>query len=229
MGRVIKVALLVLAFAGSLGAQAVPTGKHSATRWLLDSETGSDAGLGYKMPHIAFGFSFERQVGRNIELQGRTSFSPDRKYITNDGLNLIIMSTGLYWITQRFAVTGSIRRSNLWTSQFNKSAWGPSVGTAIRENSFGYPGRLYLDYLFPTGCQWGLNCRIQSNRSLGPEVYWEKRIASHFRLGFKFGFYHILNQSNELRSDIPRTGEWTGDTHVVMRFEFPRGSTVELY
>jgi hypothetical protein len=229
MRRVAQVALWVLAFAGSSVAQTVPTGKLPATRLLLDTETGSDAGLGYKMPHLAFGFSFEKPVGKHIELQGLTSFSPDKKYITNDGLSLVMKSTGLYWITHSFAVTGSIRRSNLWTSQFNKSSWGPAPGIAAREYSFGYPGRLYVDYLLPTGCQWGINCRIQSNRTQGPEVYWEKRIASHFRLGFAFGFYHILNQSNELLPNIPRTGQWTGDTHVVMRFEFPRGSLDNLY
>jgi hypothetical protein len=245
MNRVTQVVLLVLVIASSLGAQTLstesgaaiqplgaqttPIGKKSTTRWLLDFETGSNAGLGFKEPHLAFGFSFERPVGRKVELQGGASFSPDRKYITNDGTSMKIESASLYWITQAFAVTGGIRRSTLWTSQFKKSEWGPSAGIAVREYAFGYPGRVYVDYLFSTGCQWGTNCPIQSNRTQGPEIYWEKRASSHFRVGFEFGFYHILNQSDQLRPDIPRTGQWTGDVHILMRFEFPRGTLDNPY
>ena len=70
MNHVSQAALLVLAFTGSLGAQAVPAGKGSPTRLLLDLESGSEAGLGFKLPHLAFGISFERPVGRHFELQG---------------------------------------------------------------------------------------------------------------------------------------------------------------
>jgi len=137
--------------------------------------------------------------------------------------------TGLYWITPSFALTGSLRHINLWTSRFEKSSWGPAGGIAVREGLSGYPGRIYVEYLIPTGCQWGPNCPIQSNRTQGAEVYWETRLASHVRLGLRFSFYHILNQSNQLHPDIPRTGEVTGDTLIILRYEFRRGSIDRLY
>lgn len=229
MNRARKVLLLVLVFAASSGAQALTSGKASTTRWLLEAETGSDAGLGFKMPHLAFGTFFERSMGTHIELQGRISFSPDRTYITNDGTTLILKGTGLLWITPRFAVTGGLTKSNLWTSQFNKVSWAPSAGIAIREHVMDMPGRLYVSYVFPTGCQWGANCPIQSSRMLGSQVYWEQRIFPHFRLGYQFGFYRVLNQGNPLQPSAGRTGEVTGDVHVVVRYEFPRGSMDNAY
>jgi hypothetical protein len=213
----------------SYGIQTVPAGKRPATRWILDTETGSEAGLGFKMPHIATGISFERPVTRHFELQGLVSCSPDRKYITNDGNSLRLMSTGLYWISPNLALTGSLRHSNLWTSQFNKSSWGPSGGIAIREDLTGYPGRIYLDYLMPTGCQWGPSCPIQSSRTQGAEIYWESLMASHLRVGFRFGFNHFLEQSNQFRPDIPRTGHMTGISLIVLRYDFGRMSLDEAY
>src|SRR5260370_39822518 len=114
MNRVLQVVLLVLGFAGSLGAQALPAGRGFPTRLLLDLESGSEAGLGFKLPHLAFGISFERPVGRHFELQGTTSFSPAKKYITKDGASLNMSSTGLYWLTKYTAATGAIRPSHLW-------------------------------------------------------------------------------------------------------------------
>jgi hypothetical protein len=213
-------ALLALVIGPPTGAQALPAGVNSPVRWLIDFETGSDEGLGYKLPHLKFGISFERPVGR-IELQGGVAYSPDRKYVTNDGNSLRLESRALGWITGRFAITSSLRHSSLWTSQFNKSALYPAIGFAFRENWGDSPGRFYVDYVLPTGCQWGTSCPIQSNRVQGPEFYWETLMYSHFRLGLETGIYHILDQSNNLRPDIPRIGSWTGDTHLVMRFEFP--------
>jgi len=229
MHRVARAALSVLVIAGPLGAQALPVERGPTTHCLFDAETGSEAGLGFKMPHLATGFGIEHSIGERFELQGRISYSPDKKYITNDGSALKMMGTGLYWINQSFALTGSLRHSNLWTSQFVKSSWGPSAGIAIREFGFGYPGRIYLGYLFPTGCEWGPRCPIQSYRTQGAEIYWETRIASHVRLGIMYGFYHLLNQSNEFRPDIPRTGEVTGDVLVTVRYELRRGSMDKMY
>jgi len=245
MYRVARAALLVLVIASwsgaqtlstengtateSYGAQTVPAGKISATRWMLDTETGSEAGLGFKMPHISTGISFERPVTRRFELQGQVSYSPDKKYITNDGNSLKMKSTGLYWISPSLALTGSLRHSNLWTSQFNKSFWGPSGGIAIREDLTGYPGRIYLEYLLPTGCQWGASCPIQSNRIQGAEIYWESLMGSHIRVGFRFGFYHFLDQGSPLSPDIPRTGHVTGTSLIILRYDFRRMSLDDLY
>ena len=229
MYRMARAALLVLAFAGPLGAQTQSMERGATTHWLFDIETGSEAGLGFKMPHLATGFGVEQSVGKHYELQGRVAYSPDKKYITNDGSALKMMGTGLYWINQSFALTGTLRHSDLWTSQFVKSSWAPSAGIAIREFGFGYPGRIYLGYLFPTGCEWGPRCPIQSYRTQGAEIYWETRIAPHVRLGILYGFYHLLTQSNELRPDIPRTGEVTGDVLVTVRYELRRGSMDKMY
>jgi len=227
--RVTIATLLVLIIAGFLKAQEVQLDTRRDTRWMLDMESGSESGLGYKLPHIAVGFSVERPVANRFELQGGVSYSPDKKYITNDGNSLKFKGRGIFWITPHFAVTGSLRHSSLWTSQFSKSASMPMAGVTFREALGGYPGRIYLDILFPTGCQWGPNCPIQSNRTKGAEIYWENRIASHVRLGVKFGFYHILNQSNQFRPDIPRTGQVTGDTVITLRYEFHTGSLDKLY
>ena len=48
--------------------------------------------------------------------------SPDKKYITNDGSALKIVGTDLDWVNQSFALTGSLRHTNSWTSQFVKSS-----------------------------------------------------------------------------------------------------------
>jgi len=74
MNRMARVALLVLVFAGPLVAQTLSTEYGTATRWLFDTESGSEAGLGYKMPHLATGFGVEHPVGEHFELQGRVSY-----------------------------------------------------------------------------------------------------------------------------------------------------------
>lgn len=220
--------LLAPILVASVSAGTLPAAKCCGPRWLIDVESGTDSGLGYKLPHLAFGISTERPFGHTFELQAGLLYSPDRKYVTNDGNSLNARVKGIYWISPRMGLTGALRHSNLWTSQFNKAGWGVSAGIAIRDRFGGFPGRVYIDYLFPFGCQWGPNCPIQSNRIQGPEIYWENRLYPHIRFGAKLGFYHVLNQSNNLRPDIPRTGEWTGDAHVVIRYEFSRGS-LDIY
>ncbi len=229
MKHFLRIVCVSLLSAATSYTQTSPTGNKLGTRWLLDSETGSDAGLGFKEPHVALGISFERPIGLRFELQGNLHYSPDKKSITNDGNSLRVQGVGIIWINGRFGISGDLRHSDLWTSQFNKSAFGPAAGVVFRERFQGMPGRLYVDYVIPTGCEWGLDCPMQSSRAKGPEVYWEHRLSPYIRLGLHMGVYHLLNQSNNLRPDIPRTGEWSGNTHVVVRFEFPRGSLEGYY
>jgi hypothetical protein len=219
MIRLFLAPLFVLGFVVSSSGQAYPAGKQSTTLWTLNADTGSDAGLGFKLPHLALGVSFERPIGKRFELLGGVSYSPDRKYITNDGNSFSMSATSLFWINGRFAVSGTLYQSFLWTSQFNKRAWAPAPGIVIRDN-FGAPGRLYIDYVLPTGCQWGASCPIQSNRLQGPEFEWEHLLWPRFALGFHLGFYRVLNQANPLDRAAGRTGEWTGDSYLVMRYEF---------
>jgi hypothetical protein len=229
MPRLAPVILFVLAFAVSVTAQDSPANSQSTTRWILDFETGTDSGLGFKLPHLALGATFERPVGKRLELQGELSYSADKKYITNDGNSIKMASTLIVWATQWVGISTEVTKTYLWTSQFNKSALGPAFGVVIRDHFEGAPGRLYLYYLLPTGCQWGPTCPLQSNRLLGPQGSWEHRVSPRLRFGFSMGVYRILNQSNPLQPSIPRTREWSGDAHVLMRFEFPPGSMERAY
>jgi hypothetical protein len=204
-----------------------PAGRAPATRWLLDSEGGTDPG--YELPSLAFGVSIERPITERIELQGGVSFSPTKTLSTNDGHHFDVSGEGLFWITHRFAVTAALSRGYLWTSQYDLQGWSPSIGLAIREQLFDSPGRFYLSFLIPTGCQWGASCPIQSSRETGPKINWERRLSSHWRFGFEFGVYRVLNQGNPLDPAAGRTGQVTGDAHIISRFEFPGGGLEEAY
>jgi hypothetical protein len=224
MLRLTLVILFALIFVVSTAARDLPVSEQPATRWILDFETGSESGLGYKLPHIAVGTTVERAVGKRLEVQGELFYSPDKKYITNDGNSIKMASTLIVWVTPRIGITSEVSKTYLWTSQFSKSELHPAFGVVIRDHFEGAPGRLYLSYLLPTGCQWGLTCPIQSNRLQGPQGSWEHRISTRLRYGFSMGIYRILNQSNPLQPSIPRTREWSGDTHLFVRFEFHPGS-----
>jgi hypothetical protein len=217
-------ASFALIFPISVTAQALPAGRQSVTRWLFTFETGSKSGLGYKLPHVLTGVSFEQPIGQRIELQGGVSYSPDRTYVTNNGNSLTLSSSLLYWVSNRVAVTGSMDKSYLWTSLYTKSAVRPDVGIAIREFYGDVPGRVYLSYLLPTGCQWGASCRIQSDRMQGPQFYWEYRLWPRFRLGINLAVCRILNPSNPMEPSIPRSHEWTGYSLGFVKFEVPAGA-----
>jgi hypothetical protein len=229
MPRLVWVVLLVLTFAVSGAAQALSPSKQPATRWFLEFATGTSSGLGYKLPHLAVGAGFERPVGRRVEFQGEFSYSPDKKYITNDGNSIRMNGRAIVWANARLGITAEAEQAYLWTSQFNKSGVGPAIGVVIREHFEDLPGRFYLSYLLPTGCQWGPNCKIQSNRDQGPQWYWEHRMWPHFILGLRGGFRRILNQSNPLEPSIARTREWSGFVHVIMRFPFPPTDVEQAY
>lgn len=226
MCRFLGACFLMFMFVASSHSQAT-AGLALGTRWLLDSQAGSDPG--YKLPSLAVGASFEQPIGERVELQGGISFSPTKTISTNDGHRFDISGEGLFWISQRFAATASLGRGYLWTSQYDLQGWSPSIGLAIRDQALGSPGRLYLSYLIPTGCQWGASCPIQSSRETGAKIYWEHRITSHWRFGFEFGIYRVLDQGNPLDPSAGRTGQVTGDAHIVSRFEFPGGSIDEPY
>ena len=227
MYRFLGAWLLVLIFVESSYSQTIPTGKAPDTQWLLDSQAGSDPG--FKVPSFALGVSLEHEITTRIELQGGASYSPTKTSTTNDGHDLTINAGVVFWITRRFAPTASLISTRLWTSQFNSLAWSPLIGFAIREHTLGSPGRLYLSYLIPTGCQWGASCPIQSSRETGPKIFWEHRMLAHWRVGFEFGVYRVLDQGNPLDPAAGRTSQMTGDAHIISRFEFPGGGIDEDY
>lgn len=213
-------------------------GLGESARWLLDSEIGTYAGLGYKLPHTAFGVSMEKPVSRRLELQADTRYSPDRKLITNDGQGLVVSARAIFWANHYFGLTGGTDYSRLWTSQFNKAARHPSPGVVFRLRFLGSPTRMYLDYVVPNGT---IDARgIESSRIQGPEYYVESRMASMgpvtMRFGLKWDVYHFLDQGDPLCDGTfggsvtcRRTGYTTGTAALTLRFEWVKNVSNTLY
>src|SRR5258708_24994394 len=121
-------------------------------RLLLDTEIGSQASLGYKLPSTAFGPSLEIPVAKRMEFQVSSDYSPDRKAITNDGNSLKVSGSAIGFANYRMGVIATIERNWLWTSQFDKTAWLPSAGLRIRQHE----ARRLLLHKYPlTARLWG--------------------------------------------------------------------------
>lgn len=215
---ILLVAILALLIGIATGhAQEIPS------RVMLDAEGGSASGLGFRLPSLVFGTVLEMPITRRWEAQGSAKWSPDDKYITHDGNQAQIAGNALFWANNRVAFNGGIRFNRLWTSQFDKTAWNPVAGIVLRNNWQGAPGRLYLTYSFPTGCQWATSanpCRIQSNRESGVEGYSEFRFWPHWRIGFRMAWVHYADQSNPLQPSAGRRWHDTGTTAMVIRYLF---------
>jgi len=195
------------------------------TRLLLDAEVGSETALGYELPSSAFGPSMEIPVGNRLEFQTRALYSPDRKAITGDGQSLMVSGSAIAFATQRLGLIASLEHVSLWTSQFDKSSWLPSAGVVVRNDYFG-AGRLYLTYVFPTGCVWATvanPCKLQSNRLQGFEFSQDIRSPSHIRWGFTGGLYHFCDQANPNAPQAGRRCHWAPTALVTLRFEFHLG------
>src|SRR5258708_17235057 len=121
-------------------------------RLLLDTEVGTQASLGYKLPSTAFGPSLEIPVAKRIEFQVSSAYSPDRKAITNDGNSLKVSGSAIGFANHRIGFIATIERNWLWTSQFDKTAWLPSAGVVIRKNR---AGRAVLTKRLSTDCGGG--------------------------------------------------------------------------
>jgi len=198
----------------------------SDTRVLVDTEWGTASGLGYKLPHLAAGTTVEQPLGNHWEAQGEVSVSPDRKYITNDGKSAQAGATVLFWPIQRIGLTGGASYTRLWTSQFQKGELFPSAGIVVRDTLDGSPGRFYVRYLFPTGCQWGADCVIQSSRLSGVEGFQEFQVWPHWRIGFRGAWWRFAEQGNPLDRAAGRTWHNTGTAAMVIRYGF-RGANSE--
>jgi len=208
------------------------------TRWLMDSEVGTYAGLGFKPPHTAFGGSIERPLSQRLEAQATIKFSPDPKLITSDGHSLVASARGIVWANRYFGLTGEASYSRLWTDKFDKTAWLPAPGVAFRLKFLGNPTRMYLDYLIPTGSID--NHGVESSRLQGPEYYVESRLASMgpvtMRFGLKWNVYHFLEQGNPQcdgtsggSATCGRTGHTTAVTALTLRFEWMKNASNKLY
>jgi len=209
-----------------------------STRWLMDSEVGTYAGLGFKLPHTAFGTTIERPLSQRLEAQASAKFSPDRKLITDDGHSLVASARGIFWANHYFGLTGEASYSRLWTSQFDKTAWLPAPGVVFRLSFLGNPTRMYLDYAVPTG---SIDAHgIESSRLQGPEYYVESRLASMgpvtMRFGIKWNVYHFLEQGNPECDGTfggavtcRRKGDTTAVTALTLRFEWVKNASGRFY
>ena len=229
MTRLLKIVISILAIVLPCAGQALPSGYASSTRWFIDTKIGTETELGYKFPYTAVGLSLETPLTKRIEIQGKALYSPDRKNVTNDGTSLTIDSMGLFWITDRIAVTGNLTDTFMWDKDGAMYSLNPALGFAVRERAFMLPGRFYAKYVFPTGCLGGVNCPIPSEHRFGPAFYWESRLVSHIRAGLELSIQHVLNQGIESQPNMVGTGKWVEEAHVVIRFEIPKGDLGREY
>lgn len=233
---------------------AAPTFAQNKPTLLLDMAIGIEPGLGYKIPTVWQGVAVELPFGRywhvnklegtdktivnadlrtRFELQFSVEIGSARKAVTGDGTSFRTRTVLIYWPTSRFGVVGAIGSSELWTSQFNKTALTPTFGVVFRDKFMGSEaGRTYVTYLLPSGCQWATvknPCAIQSSRLQGVQVYPEWRLARYFRLGIRMAILHGLEQGNPNQRSAGRKGFLTFTSGVVLRFQFPGESYDEAY
>jgi hypothetical protein len=193
-------------------------------RFLFDTEIGTQTALGYELPSVTIGPAMEIPVGNRFELQADSTYSPDRKKITNDGYEASVGGSAIGFATERLGFIGGLERGWLWTSEFDKKNLFPTAGIVMRNNYFG-KGRFYLTYTFPTGCVWATPtnpCTIQSNRLQGITVRQETRSPMHTRWGLQTGVYHFCDEANP---NVPETRKChIGVTAMAtMSFEFHLG------
>ena len=223
--------LPIILFTSQIFAQRLPSNRVAIPfdRLIVDARIGSERELGFKPPDLGIGFTIEKPIGPHVELQTFADYSPDKKYLTNDGNNVVWGVKGIWFPRWHVGVSGEIRQSHLWTSQFNKSGWVVAPGVMIRDSFGPIPGRFAIDYVIPRGCVWAAECRlppdgIQSNRTQGPEFYQEFRVLLlgpryTMRLGGKLAFYHFCDQVNPLVI-VPRTCHLANTMALTWRMEF---------
>ncbi len=217
--------LLMLLFSGSPICAQEAFDDHRV-RLLLDTEVGSETQLGYNFPSISLGSSFEAPIANRFEIQSSWVYSPDHKTITNDGHLATLDSSAIFFVNKRMGFVGGMKHDWLWTSQFDKTASYPTAGIVLRNDYLGR-GRLYLRYVFPTGCVAATSsnpCKIQSNRLQGLTIRQEARSVSHVRWGIESGLYHFCDQGNPNEPEAGRHCHWGATALVLVRFEFHCGS-----
>src|ERR1700682_2514412 len=90
-----------------------PAHIQAQTRVLVDGEIGSDAGLGFKEPHVAVGGTIEAR-NKRIEADPFFKFSPDVKTFALSGININTGTRGLFWVNHHIALTGMYDYSSYW-------------------------------------------------------------------------------------------------------------------
>jgi len=219
---------------GSPGnSQTLPVSTDTSARYFLDATISGDSTLGYKFPDVGFGASIEKPIGTHLELQGSILYDLSRKVITNNGNSLIVKESAIGWVTSHVGVMGTYERSWLWTSQFDKGPWYPIGGVAIRfsDSNLG-PGRVYINYVFPTGCVWATPsnpCTIQSNRMQGIQGGGEIRMWHHNKWLIMGSLLHFCDQSNQNDPAAGRSCHFAVISNVMFRFSIHGISKTVLY
>jgi hypothetical protein len=220
--------LLLLVPVSRSGAQTTHPSDASQARWLFDTEFGSGVQLGNKLSSTAFGPSFEIPRWNRYEFQGNLSLLPTQQIAGHDAHSLQVGGAGIVWVNNRIGAGAGFQHTWLWTPKVSKSGWSPLLTFVLRDQLY-RPGRLYVTYLFPTGCSAraaNADCRFPSGRPQGPQVLQELRLFPHFRLGVHVGLFHFCASS---ALTIMTDCHWAGSESVRLRFEFGSQSSLEPY
>ena len=235
-----------------LHSQALHQGQSnspfSQIRILFDTQVGDYSGLGFSAPYLGWALAVELPFGpsvrdfeipgseRRFEYQPSIGFSFDTKTFAKTGYDLSANNEGIIWIDHRFAGEGGYGYTaysaaidpkaaygETTSYTLHQSEWVPNVGAVIRDTLHRQPGRLYVDYLFATGCQWATQsnpCTIQSSRTHGIDVIQEIRIRSFLRVAAEVAVVEYYDQSNENEPSIPRTQHIVpfGTVHIALEW-----------
>jgi hypothetical protein len=209
-------------------AQDSQASLDTPSTWLFDSKFGSEVEFGNRFSTTVVGITVERPFLQRFEVQGNLSLLPQINVNNYNGHAFGIAGTGIGWINQHVGVSGSLEHNWLWTPQVDKSVWNPSLGVVFRDELY-RPGRLYVNYMFPTGCATaGQGCLIPSDRTQGLRAAQEFRVFSHVRLGFQTGIFHLCNESPSDTGNT-RSCHWGVADMFVVRFEVHSTGNVEPY
>lgn len=226
MSRALRIVFpaLLLCMCRVASAQDNPTALDYRARWMFDTKYGSLPLFGFNSGATSFGPAVEYPITNNLELQGNLSVTPSQPITGGTGHSFLMAGTGIGWINERFGLSLGVQQSWLWASHFSASAWNPSLGTALRDY-FRRPGRLYVSYLFPTGCSVGPSCPTPLTRMQGVQSTQEIRLWRHFRLGLQGGVYHYCNEN----AMGLRVCKFSPAGQVIMRFEFSESDASAAY
>lgn len=207
--------------------------KLDEVRFLVGGQLGLVSG--YDIPTLQGNIGVEIPLSRHFEIQTRFSSGWTPKTDSHSGYSFHQEARGIYWFSDKLGINGEFRQTYLYTKLYDKHAWAPTAGLAWRNGwtgKDGMPGRMYLNWIFPTGCQWATAsnpCRIQSSRLTGMEVNQEFRIGHHIRLGLIFGILRGLEQGNPNQPSAGRISYPAVDYEGVVRYEFGKSSNEVLW
>ena len=218
--------LALFALPVSLGAQGSGvTVTPLSSQLNLGASIGNARSLGYKFPSTDFNVDGVFPIKGRVELSAGATYSPDHKYLTNDGNQLGVGATAVLWPTHRFGLEYSYDYSWLWTSQFSKSGRNFTPAVVIHDSLDGQPGRLYVGYILPSGCVWATSsnpCTIQSGRLQGVSVGQTVQMSPRTAFSISTDVVHFCDQSNPNAPSIPRTCHIGGDMYISLWFRFSR-------